>query len=133
MTDLMGGQGDLMIDPVASSAQYVKAGKLRALAVSSARRSPLAPELATMSEAGLPGYDFSSWFLVLAPAGTPPAVVDKLNAQIGRILRQPDVQERYKALGAEPGNGTPQELVAFVDREIQRFARVLKDAGMKAE
>ncbi|GCL63780.1 tripartite tricarboxylate transporter substrate binding protein [Pseudaquabacterium pictum] len=133
LTDLIAGQVQLMIDPLLSSAQHVKAGKLRALAISSATRSPLAPDLPTMAEAGVPGYAFAAWFLLLAPSGTPAPVVAKLNAQVARSLGAADLQERYTAMGAEAGKGTPAELQAFLAAEIRRYARLVKDTGMKAE
>jgi tripartite-type tricarboxylate transporter receptor subunit TctC len=133
LTDLISGQVQLMIDPLVSSAQHVKAGKLRALAISSATRSSLAPDLPTMAEAGVPGYAFAAWFLLLAPAGTPAPVVVKLNEQVARSLTAADLQARYTAMGAEAGQGTPAELQAFLDAEIRHYARLVKDTGMKAE
>ena len=111
----------------------MKAGKLRALAISSATRSPLAPDLPTMAEAGVPGYAFAAWFLLLAPAGTPAPVVAKLNDQVARSLTAADLQARYTTMGAEAGQGTPAELQAFVAAEIRRYAKLVKDTGMKAE
>ena len=133
LTDLISGQVQLMIDPLVSSAQHVKAGKLRALAISSATRSSLAPDLPTMAEAGVPGYAFAAWFLLLAPAGTPAPVVAKLNEQVARSLTAADLQARYTTMGAEAGQGTPAELQAFLAAEIRRYARLVKDTGMKAE
>jgi len=133
ITDLISGQVQLMIDPLVSSAQHVKTGRLRALAITSPARSPLAPELPTMAEAGLPGYEFAAWFLLLAPAATPPAVVAKINAQVVKSLDTPETRETYKAQGAEPGKGTPAELQAFLAGEIRRYAKLVKDTGMKAE
>lgn len=131
--DIIGGQVDMMIDPVASSAQQVKAGKLRALAVSTSKRSPLVPDLPTMSEAGVPGYDFSAWFLLLAPKGVPEPIIEKINQQVVRAMTSPDLREKYASLGAEPGSGTPAELSAFVHTEIKRMTQVAREAGMKAE
>jgi tripartite-type tricarboxylate transporter receptor subunit TctC len=133
ITDLMGGQVDVMIDPIVSSAQHVKAGKLRALAISTPTRSPLAPDLPTLAEAGVPGYDFSAWFLLLAPGDLPAAIARKLNEQVASILTQAEVKEKFAAMGAEPGSGTPAQLADFVSAEIRRFAKVAKEAGMKAE
>ncbi len=133
LTDLISGQVQLMIDPLVSSAQHVKAGKLRALALSGPTRSPLAPDLPTMAEAGVPGYAFAAWFLLLAPAGTPAPVVTKLNEQVARSLAAADLQARYTAMGAEAGQGTPTELQAFLAAEIRRYAKLVKDTGMKAE
>lgn len=133
ITDLIGGQVDVMIDPIASSAPHVKSGKLRALAVSTAARTPLAPDLPTLAEAGIPGYDFSAWFLLIAPAATPEPIVAKLNAAVAQALAAPDVRERFATLGAEPGRGSPAEIAAFLGGEIRRMAKVARDAGMKAE
>jgi tripartite-type tricarboxylate transporter receptor subunit TctC len=133
LTDLISGQVQLMIDPLVSSAQHVKAGKLRALAISSAARSPLAPELPTLAEAGVPGYEFAAWFLLLAPGKTPAPVVAKLNEQVARSLAAADLKERYTTMGAEAGRGSPTELQAFLATEIRRYAKLVKDTGMKAE
>jgi Tripartite tricarboxylate transporter family receptor len=99
----------------------------------SARRSSLVPDLPTLAEAGLPGYDFSAWFVLLAPAGTPPAVVNKLNQQVQHSLAAADVKERYAVMGAEPGQGSPAELQAFIGAEIKRYAQLVKATGMKVE
>lgn len=132
LTDLIGGQVQVMIDPLVSTAQHVKSGKLRALAITSARRSSLVPDLPTLAEAGLPGYDFAAWFVLLAPAGTPPAVVSKLNQQVQRSLGAADVKERYAVMGAEPGQGSPADLQTFINAEIKRYAQLVKATGMKA-
>ncbi len=133
ITDLISGQVQVMIDPLVSSAQHVKAGKLRALAISSAARSPLAPDLPTLAEAGVPGYEFAAWFLLLAPSRTPAPVVAKLNDQVTRSLAATDIKERYTTMGAEAGKGTPAELQSFLGAEIKRYAKLVKDTGMKAE
>ncbi|MGE4239940.1 Bug family tripartite tricarboxylate transporter substrate binding protein [Ramlibacter sp.] len=133
ITDLIGGQVDMIIDPLVSSAQHIKAGKLRALAISTAKRSPLAPELPTLAEAGVPGYDFSAWFVLLAPNGVPAPIVKKLNDEVGRILASSETREKYLAMGAEPGAGTPQELAAFMKGEIERYGQLVKATGMRAE
>ena len=133
ITDLISGQVQVMIDPLVSSAQHVKAGKLRALAISSPTRSPLAPDLPTMAEAGVPGYEFAAWFLLLAPARTPAPVVAKLNEQVARSLAAADLMERYTTMGAEAGRGSPAELQAFVAGEVKRYAKLVKDTGMKAQ
>ncbi len=132
-TDLMGGQVDVFIDPVVPAAQSVKAGKLRALAVTTARRSPLMPDLPTLAEAGLPGYEFSAWFVVLAPAGTPPAVVKKINADIERLMSLPETREKFAELGADVGHGSPEEVRAFVSSEIARYGKVVRETGMRVE
>lgn len=133
ISDLLGGQVSMIIDPISSSAQHIQAGKLRALAVSTATRSPLVPNLPTMAEAGLPGYDFSAWFMLLAPRGVSPAIVAKVNHDVQVALARPEVKERFKALGAETGSGTPQELEAFLAHEVKRLGDVARAAGMKVE
>ena len=132
VTDLIGGQVQLMIDPIVSSAQHVKSGKLRALAISSAARSSLAPDLPPIAET-VPGYDFSAWFVLLVPASTPDAIVAKLNAEVTKALAAADVKERYVTLGAEPGSGSPAEVARFLGDEIKRYAAVVKESGMKAD
>ena len=133
ITDLIGGQVQWMIDPVLSSAQHVKAGRLRALAVSTPRRSSLVPDLPTIAESGLPGYDFAAWFVLLAPAKTPPAIVEKMHREVERILAMPEVKARFVQLGAEPGSGTPAQVSAFLANEVRRYEKVVRDAGMKVD
>lgn len=133
ITDLIGGQVDMIIDPLTSSAQHIKSGKLRALAVSTAKRSPLAPELPTLAESGVPGYDFSAWFLMLAPSGVPAPIVKKINDEVQRIMATAETREKFHVLGAEPGHGSPQELQHFLSDEIKRYAAVVKASGMRAE
>ena len=133
VTDLIGGQVQWMIDPILSSQQHVKSGRLRALAISTPRRSALAPGLPTLAESGLPGYEFSAWFVLLAPAKTPAAVVQRMHAEVERMLASPEVRERLAQLGAEPGSGSPQQVGAFLAAEVRRYEKVVRDAGMKAD
>ncbi|HMN81978.1 MAG TPA: tripartite tricarboxylate transporter substrate binding protein [Burkholderiaceae bacterium] len=133
VTDLISGQVQWMIDPILSSAQHVRSGKLRALAVSTAKRSQLVPDLPTIAEAGVPGYDFAAWFLLLAPAKTPAAIVKRMNQEVARIVTTPEAKERYAALGAEPGSGSPEAVNTFIASEIRRYAVVARDANMKAD
>lgn len=133
ITDLIGGQVDMIVDPLLSSAQHIKSGKLRALAISTAKRSPLAPELPTMAEVGVAGYDFSAWFLMLAPQGVPAAIVKKLNDEVQKVMSSAETRDKFTAMGAEPGTGTPQELQAFVSSEIRRLGEVARASGMKAD
>jgi tripartite-type tricarboxylate transporter receptor subunit TctC len=133
ISDLISGQVQLMIDPLVSSAQHVKSGRLRALAVTSPKRSALAPELPTLAESGLPGYEFAAWFMLLTPGATPPAIIAKLNEQVAKALGQADLREKYQAQGAEPGHGSPAELQAFLQAEIRRYAKLVKNTGMKVE
>jgi len=111
----------------------VKAGKIRALAVTPAKRSPAAPDLPTLDEAGLKGYDASSWFGLFAPAGTPGEVVAKIAAESQRILQLPDVRDRLLGLGAQPVGSAPAEFGKFVQDEISKWAGVIRKAGVKLE
>jgi len=133
VVDLMAGQVSLMFDNLASALPNIKAGRVRALAVTTLRRSPMLPELPTISEAGLRGFDVATWFGVLAPAGTPPEIVSKLNAEIVRILNTPAMKERLAALGAEPVGNKPEEFAAFIKAEIPKYARVIKASGARAD
>lgn len=133
ISDLLGGQVNMIIDPLSSSAQHIKAGKLRALAVSTAKRSPLVPDLPTMAEAGLSGYDFSAWFMLLSPKGVSPEIIKKINEDIARVMAMPEIKERYLVLGAEAGRGSPQELEAFLATEVKRFGEVAKAANIHVE
>jgi tripartite-type tricarboxylate transporter receptor subunit TctC len=133
MQDLLGGRIELMFDNLASSLAQVKAGKVRALAVTTARRSGLAPDLPTIAESGLPEFDISTWFGVFAPAGVPRDVVDRLHAEFTRALAAPDVREKMLALGAEPVGNRPEEFAAYIRREAEKYARVIKASGAKVD
>ena len=133
MQALLAGDTQIMFDNLASSMPQVKAGKLRALAVTTAQRSKLVPELPTMAESGLAGFDISTWFGLLAPAGTPPEIVAKWNAEVTKILNAPEMRERLNAQGAEPTPTTPAEFAAFIQREIPKYARIVKASGAKVD
>jgi tripartite-type tricarboxylate transporter receptor subunit TctC len=133
MQALLAGETQLMFDNLANALAQVKAGKVRALAVTTAQRSKLAPELPTMAEAGLPGFDISTWFGLLAPAGTPPDVVARWNADVVRILNAPDMREKLAAQGAEAAPDTPAEFARFIDAELARYARIVKASGAKVD
>ena len=133
VTDLIGGQVDVMFDNVPNVLQHVKAGKLRGLAVSSSKRSPFTPDLPTVAEAGLPGFDVSVWFGVVAPSGTSKAVVSRLNAEINRILKLPGVVELFHKQGVEPLGGTPDAFASFLRDQTVKWAKVVKQSGAKAE
>ncbi len=130
---LLAGDTQFMFDNLANATPQVKAGKLKALAVTTAQRSKLAPELPTMSEAGLPGFDISTWFGLLAPAGTPKDVIAKWNAEVTRILSSTDMRERLTAQGAEPAPNTPEQFAAFIQSEIPKYARIVKISGAKVD
>jgi len=130
---LLAGDTQFMFDNLANAMPQVKAGKLKALAVTTALRSKLAPELPTMAEAGLPGFDISTWFGLLAPAGTPKDVIAKWNAEVTKILNSPDMRERLTAQGAEPAPTTPEQFAAFIQSEIPKYARIVKISGAKVD
>ncbi|MEP6657532.1 MAG: tripartite tricarboxylate transporter substrate binding protein [Betaproteobacteria bacterium] len=131
--DLLGGQVQLMFDNLPSALPQIKAGKLRALAVTSANRTPTLPDVPTVAEAGLPGFEASSWFGVLAPAGTPPAIINRLNAEGVKWLATPEAKEKMQNLGANAAGGTPDDFAAHIRAETVKWARVVKDSGAKAE
>jgi len=133
MADVIGGQIIVTIDNMPVYLPQVKAGKLRALAVSAAKRSPAMPDLPTIAEAGVPGYNSSAWFGLVAPAGTPKPVVDKLSAETQRILKLPDVNERLSALGAEPVGDRPEQFATHIKSEIAKWAKVIKDANVELQ
>ena len=132
-SDLMGGQLDVMFDNLPTSLPHVRAGKLRGLAVTSASRSSAAPELPTVSESGLRGYDVTGWVGVFVPAQTPTEIVSRLHADIVKVLATPDAKERFLSQGAEAATTTPQQFAAFVRSEIERWAKVVKMAGISAQ
>jgi tripartite-type tricarboxylate transporter receptor subunit TctC len=131
--DLIGGRVSLMFDTVAAVAPQVKGGNVRALAATTTKRSSVFPDLPTMDEAGMKGYDTSTWGGLLAPAGTPKDVIAKLNAEVDKALAAPDVREKLAAAGIEPGGGTSQHFSSFIQSEMVRWAKVAKDAGIQPE
>jgi len=133
MNDLVSGQINLMFDNLASSLAQVKAGRIRALAVTTASRSPLAPELPTIAESGLPGFDISTWFGLFVPAGTPVEVVEVLHDEFNRALSDPGIREKMLALGAEPAGSTPAQFAAYIRSESAKYARIIKASGAKAD
>lgn len=131
--DVVGGQIPLVYTAVATAQQFVKAGKLKALGVSSAKRSPALPEVPTFIEAGLPGFVVDSWIGLLAPVKTPRGIVDRLRGEILAVLALPEVRDRYAALGLTPVGSTPEEFAAQLQAELARWEPVVKKAGIKAE
>lgn len=130
---LLAGEIQVMFAPSVAVLPQVKAGRLRALAVTSAVRSPAMPDLPTLSESGLPGYDISSWFGLFAPAQTPGPVIDKLFRETARALQSPDVRERLSREGAEPVASSPAEFGAYVRSEFAKYAKLVKDTGIKPD
>jgi tripartite-type tricarboxylate transporter receptor subunit TctC len=133
LTDVIGGQCQLMFATSASVMPYIKAGRLRALAVTTAQRSPSLPELPTVAEAGVPGFESITWHGVVVPAATPPSLVATLNRQINAALREPDLRSRLEKLGAEVAGGSPEEFAAYIAREIPKWTKVVKASGARAE
>ena len=131
--DVMAGRVDMIFDGMAASLSNVKAGKLRALAVTTPRRSAAMPELPTVAEAALPGFDVGSWFGLLAPAGTPEPIINKLNEAVVRILREPEMITMMTGLGLEPAPSTPDEFARYIRNESAKWSQVIKDANIKAE
>jgi len=130
ITDLMGGQVTMLFDNAPSSIPFVEQGKLRALAVTSTKRLPNLPDVPTLDEAGVKGYESLSWSGIMAPAGTPKRVIDKLNAAIEKILRDPDVKQRLASLGVEPVGGPPEAFSRHIRAESEKWERVVKTANI---
>ena len=130
--DLVGGSIQLMFDNMPSALPMAKEGKIRALAQTTAKRSPAAPDVPTMAEF-VPGFEATTWFAMFAPANTPRAVIDKLNAEVVRVFKLPDIQERLKTLGLDPVLSSPDELARYQAVEIAKWAKVVKESGAKAE
>lgn len=129
VVDLMSGQVQAMFDNLSSSLPYIKAGKLRALAVTSATRSPAAPDIPTMAEAGLPDCEVLSWFALVAPAKTPQPIIDKLNAAVVKLLADPSTKQQFDNIGADPASSTPAALAALISSETAKWAKVVKTSG----
>ena len=133
MTDLIAGQVQLMFDNLASALTQIKAGKVRGLAVTTAKRTPLAPDLPTIAESGLPGFDINTWFGLFVPAKTPRPTVDRLHDEFVKALNAPEVREKMLALGAEPVGNTPAQFAAYIKSESQKYAKVIKASGAKVD
>lgn len=133
MLGLMGGHIDILVIGVPPVLPQIQGGKVRALAVLSAARLAVLPNVPTAGEAGFPGYEVTNWHGILAPAGTPRDIVARLNAEIGKAIKAPDVRERMAAAGLDPLTSTPEEFADFIKTEIARWAKVIKDANIKIE
>jgi tripartite-type tricarboxylate transporter receptor subunit TctC len=131
VTAVMGGEAQGVFNVVTGTLPYAKSGKLRALAVSSAIRASIAPEIPTLAESGVPGYEVIAWYNVFAPARTPQAIISKLNGEINRLLQTEDVRHRFQTLGVAPLGGTPEALGKYLEFEIKRWAKLIKDTGVK--
>jgi len=133
LTDLLSGQVQLMFSSVVAIVPHVKAGKVRGLATTGAKRLALLPELPTIAESGFPGYEASSWYGILAPAGTPRDIVTKLNAELSTALEQPEVRKSLLAEGAEPAGGTPEQFAAHIRAEKERLGKIIRDAKIRLQ
>ncbi|MDQ6621821.1 MAG: tripartite tricarboxylate transporter substrate binding protein [Pseudomonadota bacterium] len=133
LIDIIAGRIDAFFPTVVSGLQHVKSGKLRALAVTSAKRSPLLPDVPTVAESGYPGYEVSGWYGLLAPAGTPREIIQLLHQETVKVLNLPDVREKIAADGAEPVGNTPEQFDAYVRSEMVKWAKVVKDSGAKVD
>jgi len=129
VNDLLSGQVAIMFDNLPSALPHVKAGKLRPIAVTSAKRSPELPDIPTVAEAGVPGFEATSWFGMFAPAGTPPAIVNQLNAVMVKALNDPDIRKKISDQGAEPHPEKPAEFAAFIQAESVKWGKVVRDSG----
>ena len=133
ITDLIGGQVSMCFCTLPSVITHARSGRLRALAVTTARRSAAAPDIPTLAEAGVKDYDMSQWYGLLAPAGTPAAIIERLNAEVGKALNHPETRNRLQGEGAEPAGGTAQAFGAFFRAEIAKWTRVVQKAGIRVE
>jgi tripartite-type tricarboxylate transporter receptor subunit TctC len=133
VSDLIGGQVQLMFDNIPSSLPQVRAGKLRALAVTGPKRSPVLPDLPTLSEAGLPGFSITSWFALFAPAGTPSKILLRLNKEAGKAIASQDLRQQWLAQGIEPAGGTAEQLAEFRRIEAPKWAKIVRDTGARVE
>jgi tripartite-type tricarboxylate transporter receptor subunit TctC len=131
--DLLGGHVTYMFNTIASALPHVRSGRLRALGVSSARRSHAAPEIPTIAEAGVPGFESGTWYGIVGPAGLPSSIVVRLNAEINKALETPDMKERMASLGLDPMGGTPERFSEFMRQEIVKWAKVVKESGARAD
>jgi len=133
MNDVMSGQVQMYFSGISSALPLIKAGKMRAIAVTSAKRTAIAPDMPTIAESGIPGFEVGNWYAIVAPAKTPAPVISRLNAEIVKALAGADVKKRFLDLAADPIGSTPEELAAYQKAEIAKWARAIKTAGIKPE
>jgi tripartite-type tricarboxylate transporter receptor subunit TctC len=133
VTDLAGGQVMVGFDNILSSGPHVQSGRMRAIGSSTARRSPLLPDVPTVAESGYPGFEVVLWQGLLAPAGTPREIIDKLNLAVRESLRRPEVQKRFNDLAIEAFTGSPEDFKSFLAREIDKWGRVIKAVGVRLD
>jgi tripartite-type tricarboxylate transporter receptor subunit TctC len=133
MNDVMAGNVQLVVIGIPAAAPQIKAGKLRALAVIAPQRSPALPDVPTVAEEGLPDFDVTTWYGLLAPAGTPRPIVERLNGEIVRLMHAPDLKERLAGMGTDPLTSSPEEFATYINREIAKWGDVVRKAGLKAD
>lgn len=133
VTDLLGGQVDFMFDSITSARPHIEAGKLRALAITTKTRSPSLPDVPTVEEAGVPGYEVSPWFATFMPAGTPAPIVEKLGKTLNAAMATPEVKTRLDAIGAQPVGSTPEALRTHLVKETERWTQLIKSSGITAD
>jgi tripartite-type tricarboxylate transporter receptor subunit TctC len=133
LPDLVAGQVQLLFSDMAPFVPYVKTGRLRILAVTTAGRSKLYPDIPTIAESGVPGYDLAGWYGVLAPSGTPPPIIERLHSELVKIMHTPDMQERYVTLGLEPVESTPEQFGTYIRAELAKWGDIIKRSGTKVE
>ncbi len=133
MTALMSGEVAMVFDPVLTSTPMIKSGRVRALAVTTAQRSALLPDVPTVAESGVAGYESGNWFGIFAPAGTPKDIVERLNAAINKAMARPEMKDKLTSQGADALTGTPADLASLVQRELAKFAKIIKAAGVRIE
>jgi tripartite-type tricarboxylate transporter receptor subunit TctC len=133
LVDLMGGQVDLHFDQISSATPYIQAGRLRALAVTTEKRAPIYPDIPTLAEAGVPGFEASTFTGLVLPAKTPRDVITKLHAATAKVLARPAVKERFASFGADAFSSTPDQLGAFIQKDFAKWTKVVKDANVRVD
>jgi len=133
LTDLMGGQVQLMADPILSSLPLAKAGKIKALAITSMTRVAIAPEIPTIAESGMTGFEFASWYGLWGPKNMPVDLVIKIQSEVAKFVRQPEVKKQFATLGFEPIGSTPEYFAKYIKDEMEKYQQIIKDAKIKVE
>jgi tripartite-type tricarboxylate transporter receptor subunit TctC len=133
MQDVMAGRIDFVVIGVPAAAPHIRAGKLRPLAVIAKQRLPALPEVPTVAEAGLPGFEVTTWYGILAPAGTPRPIVARLNGELAKVMRSPEMRERLAGIGTDPVTSTPEEFAAYIQSEIGKWGDVIRKANLRAD
>jgi tripartite-type tricarboxylate transporter receptor subunit TctC len=133
VTDLLAGHMNLGFNSIAPTLAHIRAGRLRGIGLASAKRSPQLPDVPTISEAGVKGFEAANWFGMFAPARTPKAIVTRLNAVVVKVVQTPEIRSQFESLGADPVGSSPEEFATFVRRESERYAKVVKVSGAKLD